>query len=158
MKSGNKIILILCGLFLAVGLWAQTKDEKDKKKDNFPGFAVYLGNSDLSAVDLKVSKRVFDSLMKQGLTSRDSSGRPFQFHGFMFTYGERNLYEDSVGNLMVMTDLLNEYCPGNKLSENISVTLFDRTKKGDTAYIDNILLVDDKGKSRKGRGMRIILQ
>lgn len=160
MKRSTKFFLIMSGLFLVVSAWAQSgKDAKDKKpKNTFPGFAVYLGKSDLTGVDLRVSKRVFDSLMKQGLTSRDSSGKPFQFHSFMFTYGERNLYEDSVGTLMILTDLLSEYCPGNTLTENISGSLFQRTKKGDTAYIDDILLVDDKGKSRKGRAMRIILQ
>ncbi len=159
MKQGVKLILILAGSFLTISIWAKSsQSDKDKKPKEFPGFAVFLGNSNLSDVDLRISKKVFDSLMKQGLTSRDSSGVPFQFHGFMFTYGERNLYEDSIGNLMVITDLLTEYCDGNKLTENIASGLFQRTKKGDTAYIDDIKLVDAKGKSRKGRAMRIILQ
>jgi hypothetical protein len=160
MHRTAKYFLITVGLCLTASLWAQNaKDDAAKKKAaKFPGYAVYLGNSNYCDTIMRLPKRVFDSLMKQGLTSRDSSGKPFEFRSFVFTYGERMLYEDSVGNLVVMTDMMIEYCPGNKLTENITQSLFQRTKKGDTAYIDDILLVDEKQMSRKGRPMKIILQ
>jgi hypothetical protein len=161
MESKGRLLLIVIGLCLTVSLWAQsskTKEEQEKEKNKFPGYAVFLGNSGISGGTLALPKRVFDSLIKQGLTAKDSMGNPFKFYGFVFTYGERNLYEDSVGNLLVLTDNLMEYCQGNTLSENIASSLFQRTKRGDTAYIDEITLLDTKGRSRKGRPMRIVLE
>lgn len=167
MKRTTKFIFICVGLCLAVNLWAQSgktgaggagqKDTANKKIAKPPTYPVFLGKSEISGADIKVSKTDFDRLLKQGLTAKDSSGRPMQFHGFMFTYGERNLYEDSIGNLIVLTDLMAEYCFGDSLASNISASLFQRSKAGDTAYIDDVQLVDVNGKSKLGRSMRIIL-
>ncbi|MBL7718305.1 MAG: hypothetical protein JNL72_05660 [Flavipsychrobacter sp.] len=159
MKRAATYFFLLMGLGLACQLWAQDKNkEAEKKAAKAPTYPVFLGNSNISGKELTLPKRVFDSLMLQGLTARDSAGNPLQFHGFVFTYGERNLYEDSVGNLIVLTDWLTEYCPGNKLAENvINNNFLQRTKGGDTAYIDEVKLVDDKDRSKLGRGMRIVL-
>lgn len=167
MKRTAKFIFICAGICLAASLWAQSgktgsgnsgqKDTSGKTPHKPPTYPVFLGKSNISGPDLKLSKKEFDALMRQGLTAKDSSGLSMQFHGFMFTYGERNLYEDSVGNLIIVTDLLSEYCPGDTLTRNISTNLFERTKAGDTAYIDDIQLVDVKGKSKLGRSMRIVL-
>jgi hypothetical protein len=166
MKRTAKFIFICAGLCLAVSLWAQSNKAKtistsgkdsSNKFHKPPTYPVFLGKSDISGAELTVPKAQFDALMKQGLTAKDSSGQPMKFHGFVFTYGERQLYEDSVGNLIVLTDLLTEYCFGDTLSSNITRSLFERTKKGDTAYIDDIQLVDINGKSKIGRSMRIVL-
>lgn len=166
MKRTVKFVFICAGMCLAASLWAQSgktgsgnagqKDTAGKKPYKPPTYPVFLGKS-LSGADLKISKKDFDTYMKQGLTAKDSSGQPMQFHGFMFTYGERNLYEDSAGSLIVLTDLMAEYCFGDTLSANISSNLYQRSKAGDTAYIDDIQLVDVHGKSKLGRSMRIIL-
>ena len=162
----NKYFLVILFVFVAAALCAQNvkgegdgnasaEDTSKKKAKPFPGFPVFLGNSDMSGG--LISERAFDSLMKQGLISRDSLGTVYQFNSFMFTYAERNLYEDSIGNLMVVTDYLAEYCEGNKLNNNIVPALWDRTKKGDTAYFDEIRLVDPSGKSVKGKAMKFVL-
>lgn len=162
----NKYFLVLIFVFVAAALCAQNvngegggstsaEDTSKRKGKPFPGFPVFLGNSDMSGG--LISERTFDSLMKQGLTSRDSLGIVYQFNSFMFTYAERNLYEDSTGNLMIVTDYLSEYCEGNKLGKNIVPALWDRTKKGDTAYFDEIRLVDPSGKSVKGKAMKFVL-
>ena len=157
------------GLGLAVNLWAQggkpkpaTQEDKEKKEKEkeprvYPRYPVFLGNSNISGGDVMLTKNEFDSLLAQGLTAKDSAGNPLIFHGFMFTYGERNLYEDEVGKLMILTDLLGEYCPGDTLTRNITASLFERSKRGDTAYIENVQLVDSLGKSKLGRSMRIII-
>ncbi|MGZ7142769.1 hypothetical protein ACXWOE_10135, partial [Streptococcus pyogenes] len=61
--------------------------------------------------------------------------------GFIFNYKERNIYEDSVGNIIPVTDLLMEYCPGDTLTPAISASIYQRTKRGDTAYFDDIRVV-----------------
>lgn len=166
MKRTSKFIFICAGLCLVATLFSQKgiaggggsqKDTAAKKPYKPPTYPVFLGKSEISGADIKVSKKDFDRLLKQGLTAKDSSGQPMKFHGFMFTYGERNLYEDSVGNLIILTDLLAEYCFGDTLASNISLSLYQRSKAGDTAYIDDIQLVDVHGKSKLGRSMRIVL-
>lgn len=166
MKRTVKFFFICIGLGLAANMWAQggkpkpaAQDDKNKEKQPrvYPKYPVFLGKSDISGGDVTVTKMEFDSLLKQGLTAKDSAGNPLKFHGFMFTYGERNLYEDSVGKLMILTDLLAEYCPGDTLTRNITNTIFERSKRGDTAYIDNVQLVDAEGNSKLGRSMRIII-
>ena len=90
--------------------------------------------------------------MKQGLTSHDSLGRTFKVIGFNFTYAERNLYEDSIGNLVVKADFSTTYCHGDTLPEiltryipaSMSKTneetpgFYQRVKPGDTVYFDRI--------------------
>ncbi len=92
-----------------------------------------------------IKKRVFDSLAHFPLSSKDSLGNVYRVIGFDFTFGERNLYEDSVANLMVVTDYLHEYCPGDTLSAGIAATLFGRTKPGDTVYIEKVKVVRKAG-------------
>lgn len=115
-----------------------------------------LGHSEASGG--KIPKSVFDSLLKQGITAKDSLGNLFQVQGFYFSYGERSLYEDSIGNLIVMTDYLTEFCPGDTISSAIAHTLFTRTKRGDTAYFDNIKVISQDGAKQYGaKGMMFIL-
>lgn len=113
----------------------------------------YLGHSDISGG--KISKRLFDSLMKQGITAKDSLGNYYKVDGFLFTYAELNIYEDSVGNLVPMTDYREEYCEGDTLSANVSSTLYQRTKVGDTVYFDQISLIPPKGRpGAAGKAMK----
>lgn len=133
--------------------YADEQKEKEKKKPK--PIPVYLGHSEI--YDAAVSKRVFDSLLRQGLTSRDSAGKEFRVDGFLFTYGERNLYEDSVGKLMVLTDLRSEFCYGDTLRADLLQSITERTKAGDTVYIDQISLHAPEGYAANGRGMRIVI-
>lgn len=108
----------------------------------------YLGNSTYSGG--KIPKRVFDSLLVQGITARDSVDTSFQVHSFVFSYGERKLYEDSIGNLIVMTDYLTEYCTGSMLNPAIQAIMPTRSKKGDTVYFDNIKVLSKNGQKQYG--------
>jgi hypothetical protein len=75
----------------------------------------------------------------------------------MFSYGERNLYEDSLGNLIVLTDYLSEWCAGDTVSPAISNNIFYKTKPGDTAYIDQIRVLLPTGKEAAAMGLRFVL-
>jgi hypothetical protein len=103
-----------------------------------------------------ISKRLFDSLLRQGLSASDSLGNRYKVAGFTFSYGERNLYEDSSGNLMVLTDYIMEYCPGDTLSTALTNNIYYKTKPGDTAYFDNIKVIVP-GKLMASRSMRFVL-
>ena len=93
------------------------------------------------------TKSNLDNLLKQGLTSHDSTGKKYKVVSFDFTYVERNLYEDEVGNLMVTPEYLTEHCNGDTLRSIISASIYDRTKAGDTVFIDNVMVVRFQGKS-----------
>lgn len=111
---------------------------------------VYLGNS--ANWGGTIQKNTFRELMKQGLTSKDSMGRQYKIISFNFTYAERNLYEDSVGNLVVKADFSTTYCHGDTLPDVLtryipasqskigeeSPGIYQRVKAGDTVYFDRI--------------------
>lgn len=163
MKQVSKISLIGVGLCLCASLWAQVPDGKktdgktpDKKElPKIKYTPVYLGHSNLDGGN--VTKRVFDSLLKQGVTSRDSAGRNFKVTGFAFSYAERNLYEDSVGTLMILTDYLTEYCFGDTLSSFLLQNITDRSKSGDTVYFDQLSLISPEGTGANGKYMKFVL-
>lgn len=153
MNKKLKFVVVLLSL-VSVTVWAQTKDKKTDKPP-VKRIPVYLGRSSVS--DGKVSKKTFDSLLKQGLTSRDSLGAPYSVDGFALTYGERNLYEDSVGNLMWVTDHLVEYCLGDSLTTFLLNNITERSKPGDTVYFDQITVRSAAGKATPGKAIRLVL-
>ncbi len=157
----KRIASILSILLLTAGAWSlyaqvegdDKKDEKKKKKEY--RVPVYLGET--SYRDTAIPQETFDSLLRQGLTAKDSAGISYDVQGFLFTFGERNLYEDSVGNLMWVTDLLSEYCYGDTMSSWLLSTITSRTKKGDTIYIDQIKVSSPEGKPFNGKWMKFVL-
>ena len=102
---------------------------------------------------------MFDSLLRQGFTSRDSNGRVFDVKSFMFTYCERKLYEDSIGNPMILTDYISEYCFDNKLKDYQLAALLDRSKWGDTLIIEKIKLeaADSTAAGAAGKALKITI-
>ncbi|RYZ52983.1 MAG: hypothetical protein EOP49_08240, partial [Sphingobacteriales bacterium] len=140
MKRIFQYVLMAGLLVPGAGLLAQKAKEDGKKKaaESRPPqhVAAYLGNSQIR--EGRVSKKVFDSLIRQGVRAMDSSGKTYTVEGFTFNYGERNLYEDSVGRLMILTDFVSEYCPGDTLTQGLTKNILQRTKAGDTAIIDQI--------------------
>lgn len=170
MKRTLGTLLGITLLFFTASLWAQksrkkttadkstAKEEQNpvkKYKDYKTPIPVYLGHSDVSGG--LVPKHVFDSLMKQGLLGRDSSNVEYKVTGFNFNYAERNLYEDSTGNLMVLSDYMMEYCNGDTVSANIAATLYQRTKEGDTVYIDQLSLMRPDNAGAMGRSFKIVI-
>jgi len=155
MKRSNYIVIAL-GLCALTSIWAQAKKPEDpqkqipaKPKNYVP---VFLGNSQVSGG--AVSKAMFDSLARQGLKS--DSGRVVS--GFKFSYAERNVYEDSMGNLISVADYNSEYCFGDSLTASIRANLRFRTKPGDTAYFENIDVKLPNGAIVAGRPMKITIQ
>lgn len=154
MKRSNYIFpaILLCSLTISV--WAQTTQRTAEKPKPAPKHyvPVFLGHSQVSGG--MVTKAVFDSLVYQGLTS--DSGRVVS--GFRFAYAERNVYEDSIGNLVPMTDYNSEYCLGDSLTPVIKSGLRFRTKPGDTLYFDQVDVKLPKGGIAEGKPMRFIIR
>jgi hypothetical protein len=143
-------------LFVSYGLLAQKAKEKGSAVTTTPKIVhAYLGRSDYNRGE--ISKRAFDSLLKQGITARDAEGNLFKVNGFTFGYGERNLYEDSVGKLMVLTDFFSEYCPGDTVTRAVSLNIYYKTKPGDTAYFDNIKVGLPDGGQVGTKSMKFVL-
>jgi hypothetical protein len=151
MKRLSYILAVIFLLPVCADLWAHPAGkisadqaaQTDTVKKKKPKVAVYLGHSNISGG--RISKQLFDSLAKQGLTAKDSLGNYYKVDGFLFTYAELNFYEDSVGTLTPMTDYRQEYCEGDTFTANVSATLYQRTKQGDTLYFDQVSLISPKG-------------
>lgn len=137
---------------------AGTTDQKadtGKKKKIVP---LYLGNSTETGKILTMPEAQFDALMQQGIHGMDSAGNRYAVVNFLFGYGERALYEDSIGNLMVMTDYISDYCDGDTLNIVFQRNrIYDRTKGGDTVYFDEIRMRAADGSAVEGRPMRVAL-
>lgn len=149
MKRSVKGLFLLFAIAAGLNLWAQNKkpttqpaekaDSKVKSGDQprkifLP--TVYLGKSDFCGGNISVTQ--FSQLLRQGLSSRDSLGNKYKVVGFDFNYFERGYFEDSIGNLKVMTEVLYEYCPGDTITRNVSASIYERIKPGDTVLIGRV--------------------
>ncbi|MFA6150102.1 MAG: hypothetical protein WC716_02195 [Chitinophagaceae bacterium] len=159
MKRFLILSLGLCS-FGATVLWAQAKKAKPankkvvaKAKYPYKAAPVFLGNSNLRGGLLAKAK--FDSLMDQGLTAIDSAGTPGKVIEFRIYYKERNLYEDSMGNFYTDVEMLTDMSKSNKL--NSYVALQNRTKKGDTAIFDDIMVLLPDSIFVRGTSMTFII-
>lgn len=80
-----------------------------------------------------------------------------QIEGFSFMYGERNVYEDSAGNPLPVTEYLTQYCMGDTLPAVIRNTLLERAKPGDTAYYESIRIRKADGTEAIGKPLKFTL-
>jgi len=95
--------------------------------------------------------------MKQGLWGRDSSNVEYKVTSFNFTYAERNVYEDSTGNPIILSDYMIEHCDGDTVSATIAASLYQRTKAGDTVYIDQITLLRPDSVGAMGKSLKVVI-
>jgi hypothetical protein len=163
MKRTLVILTIFFSCFIALTLWAQKKKDTKKAETAAPAakpkyallVPAYLGHTSLTGGTLP--KPVFDSLLKQGISAKDSSGNAYTVKGFRFNYAELNLYEDSVGNLVKLMDYFIEFCPGDTITSTIAGSIYQRTKPGDSVYIDDIQLLKPDGGSAAGKQMKFVI-
>lgn len=149
------VILITSSL----GLMSQKVENKTPKQttkteEKYPVLTAVLAQSDYHKGEIK--KAVFDSLLKHGISAKDSAGNIYKVNGFVFGYKERNLYEDSVGKLMIVADYMTEFCSGDTLSPALKSSLYGRTKAGDTAFFDNIK-VPVRAKQLMAKSMKFVI-
>ena len=137
------ILMLLC---LYKGM-AQQNNKDKKQKTNAPKKVairptIYLGHSDFAGGKISVGR--FNTLLKQGINAHDSLGNKYNIIGFYFNYAERKLYEDSAGEALLQFDLLREFCPGDTISSTISESIYDRVKRDDTVFFDQVMLTKIK--------------
>lgn len=153
-----KISLVLLCLSTP-NLFAQQKGAGNKKQPEQPKAAVaaapktitipvFLGNSEQKGG--AIQREAFNNLLRQGLTSHDEANNKYKILGFDLGYAERGLYEDSVGNIIPVVDFASVHCSGEKIpsyleatgqvtkSGEVSMSLYERIKPGDTLYFDRI--------------------
>jgi len=158
----KRILFLLVILVGTLAVWQYATAQKAKSKlpkrvvttrpvEKLQEVDVRFGSAGLNGGE--ISKQQFDALAKEGLFL--PGGGTIQ--GFNFLYAERSRYEDSIGNPILVTDYLNEYCLGSKLSEGVLSSLFERTKPGDTAYFDQIKVITAAGTKAKGTNMKFVL-
>jgi hypothetical protein len=151
-RMGGILKTALLSLLIAtsIAMYGQKKPSKSgevrnkeldvtKKKIRIMKPDVFLGSSSFSGGFIQ--RDSFNLLARMPLSASDSFGNKYKVIGFDFTYAERNIYEDSVANLVVLVDYIYEYCPGDTLPTGIKQNLLERTKRGDTAYINKVRLV-----------------
>lgn len=155
MKRSAKILSVTFLVAAALSLLAQQSSvgkTSGAKHVIYP--TVYLGNSGYSGGPIK--KQEFDKLLHEGLTSQDSSGEKYKVMGFNFNYVERELYEDSAGNLQMMNDFSFEYCPGDTITSNVASSIYTRTKPGDTVLIDRVMVARYLNKGKKSLDSNVV--
>jgi hypothetical protein len=151
MKLRANFLLGVCIAIAGIG-YAQKAEEKKPAPKPKP-IPVYLAGVTGGAI----GKRAFDDILMQKFTSKDSAGKTYMVDGFLLTYAERNLYEDSVGKLMVITDYLSEVCYGDSLTTFLKNTLRERTKMGDTVIFDQITVRGADGHGMHGKPMKFVI-
>ena len=156
----RRIPLVLAAIaLLFTATYAQKKQTqgKDGSKKPIayvkPVMDVVIGDSELNGGT--ISKTDFDAIAPKGIRIKNPEGAFIE--GFSFTYGERNIYEDSAGNEKPVTEYLTEYCMGDTLSPIIAHTIGQRTKPGDTAYYDDIHIRMANGKPALGKAMKFVI-
>lgn len=106
---------------------------------------VYSGKSymgDKQTQSGTITKDQFDKLIKMPLIAIDNNGKEWRVTDFTFTYAERALYQDTLGNPLITTDYFTTSCPDGKLGDDWIKNITERSKVGDTAYFDRITTVD----------------
>ena len=163
MKRFLIFSLALCSLSVTLVL-AQAKNGKTKKtstaakpkpKPKYKPCPVYLGNSEWRGG--LISKKEFDTLVAQGLTARDSAGTIATVVQFRIYFKERNLVEDSIGNYHIISDLIMDLSKGNKLNYYFGSSFAERTKKGDTALFDDIVVMMPDSATVQGLPLSFII-
>ena len=161
MTIGTARISLLMLLLSTANVYAQQKSAGNKKQPEKPKavasapktitIPVFLGNSEQRGG--AIQRESFNNLLRQGLTSHDDANNKYKILGFDLGYAERGLYEDSVGNIIPVVDFASVHCNGEKIpaymeatgqvtkSGEVSMSLYERVKPGDTLYFERIRVV-----------------
>ena len=158
MKVRSILIASGAAVLLFSAAFAQKKKTETAEKQQVPKkpvFEMVLGRTAEAVPVGDIAEARFDSIAPTGIQIKDPKGAFIE--GFSFTYGERNIYEDSAGTERIVTDYLTEYCLGDTLSPFIAQNIARRTKPGDTAYYDQINIRMPDGKSAIGKPMKFVI-
>jgi hypothetical protein len=105
-----------------------------------------------------MTKRVFDSLIKTPLQSVDSSKKTYSVLSFDMVLAERNLYEDSIGNAIIVPDYSSYNNKGAVMNENHLSYILNHSKIGDTLFINDVIVKDDKDLVFKLKSFKVTIK
>jgi hypothetical protein len=149
-------ILLLSGLTLTLFSFQQEKPKEQKKKIVYKGSTFLAGGIYGNG---KIPAKVFDSLVRLPLISKDSANVTHPVIEYSFTYAERGAYEDSTGKLQIMTDYFTTISDKGLLPDYYLNSLKDRIKYGDTVYYSEVIgrLSDSLGSHYYSTPIKLIL-
>lgn len=154
MKSFFNIPLSLSLAFMLVSFTTAEQDTRSAAKTS--KYISYLGCAitDSAAVD----KNMFDQLVSLPLCAKDSAQSYCKVQSFDVTYAERGLYQDSTGLPIVVTDYSQFSCKGDTVPKHWVDVFRERSYKGDTIFIDNIIARSPDQKLRLCRSLRFVIK
>ncbi|HLU17108.1 MAG TPA: hypothetical protein VKZ76_03550 [Edaphocola sp.] len=142
MKHKLKKAGMLC-LALAAGVWMLAAQDAGPNQ--------YMGETFLSDKVTRsgnISVADFLKLMQDTLWVKDKrDGKLIPVGSFVFSYAERNLYEDETGKPFIMTDLMYANCKSS-LDSGTFVDMRYRAKPGDTAFIEEVRFLNRAQKDK----------
>ncbi len=149
----NKIVYI----FICFSLFSFSLPDNGETKaiKKIYKYKTFLGCQQESSMHM--DKDSFCTLLQQPLCAKDSAGKSYKIRSFEITYAERGLYEDSAGLPIVVTDYQNDAFSGDTVNSYWKKMLQERFYKGDTVYIEHVVLIDANNKYIAGaRPLRFI--
>jgi hypothetical protein len=159
MKANFITILILCTTFLAYAQKSKTTIQKSSvETTNKKTKTIWAYWGDNTYGDKNMTKRVFDSLIKTPLQSVDSSKKTYSVLSFDMVLTERNLYEDSIGNAIIVPDYSSYNNKGAVMNENHLSYILNHSKIGDTLFINDVIVKDDKDLVFKLKSFKVTIK
>jgi len=159
MKANLITLLILCTTFLAFAQKSKTNIQKNSVENTIKKpKTIWAYWGDNSYGDKYMTKRVFDSLIKTPLQSIDSSKKSYSVQLFDMVFAERNLYEDSVGNAIVIPDYSSYNNKGAVMNENHLSYILNHAKIGDTLFVNDIIVKDEKDQVFKLKSFKVTIK
>jgi len=159
MKAYLITILILCTAFYAVAQKGKTTIQKSSIEiTNKKPKTIWAYWGDNTYGDKNITKRVFDSLIKTPLQSVDSSKKTYNVLSFDMVLAERNLYEDSIGNAIIVPDYSSYNNKGAVMNENHLSYILNHSKIGDTLFINDVIVKDEKDLVFKLKSFKVTIK
>ena len=159
MKAYLFSLLILCTAFYAVAQKGKTTTQKNSIEiTNKKPKTIWAYWGDNTYGDKNMTKRVFDSLIETPLQSVDSSKKTYSVLSFDMVLAERNLYEDSIGNAIIVPDYSSYNNKGAVMNENHLSYILNHSKIGDTLFINDVIVKDEKDLVFKLKSFKVTIK
>ena len=117
----------------------------------------YWGSNN-SIGDKMMNKASFDSLMRTPLLSVDSNNKNYNVEWYDMVLAERNLYEDSVGNAIILPDYSSYNNKGAIMNESHLNYFINHAKIGDTLFVNDIIVKDEKNQVFKLKSFKVTIK
>lgn len=153
MRYTTKVLFLTLATSMLYPAFAQQKKgDKTKKETKLPSRVPVTFGGTLA--DSSITKKRLLELSGKPLSVALPGARVDHFY---FSMTQRNLYEDSVGNLIILAEPFTELCMGDTIPQYLRENLAIHGKPGDTAWVEAIKIRTAEGKILDGRTMKLTL-